>query len=147
VKRSAETVKAPVQKALPDDAPKELQDEKGEVAGTQKAQPDTNLGNTSGGDAAATPYYKIKPKYPQAARISGTEGYVLLEIDIKEDGSVENVRIVGGENRNMFGSEARRAVEQWKYRPFMDTAGHPIKKIDHQVRVNFRLAEDEQAGT
>lgn len=140
--RHSEEPKAPVDaKAVPDNSPKELQDEKGEVAGTQTAKPETNVGNESNGNAASTPYYKIKPKYPRAAIIAGTEGWVLLEVDVEEDGSVDNVRVVDGEQRNLFASEAKRAVEQWKYRPFLDTAGRPTKKLAHQVRVDFKLNE------
>jgi TonB family protein len=146
VKHVEETVKND-SKALPDNSPKELQDEKGDVAGAQKAAPVAAVANESNGNSASTPYYKIKPKYPKAAIISGTEGWVLLEVDIKEDGSVENVRVVDGEQRNLFGQEARRAVEQWKYRPFTDTSGHVVKKIDHQVRVDFKLNEIESSGS
>jgi TonB family protein len=146
VKHIEETVKTDT-KVRPDNSPKELQDDKGEVAGTQKAAPVAQNANDSTGNAASTPYYKIKPKYPKAAIIAGTEGWVLLEVDIKEDGSVENVRVVDGEQRNLFGQEARRAVEQWKYRPFTDSAGHVVRKIDHQVRVDFKLNEIESSGS
>jgi TonB family protein len=146
VKHVEETVKSDP-KAVPDNSPKELQDEKSDIAGTQKAAPVAATANDTTGNAASTPYYKVKPKYPKAASIAGTEGWVLLEVDIKEDGSVENVRVVDGEQRNLFGQEARRAVEQWKYRPFTDSAGHVVKKIDHQVRVNFKLNEIESSGS
>ena len=133
---------APVDtKAVPDETPKEMQDEQGEVAGTQKAAVENNIGSESNGNATATPYYKIKPKYPKAALVSGTEGWVLMTIDISEIGEVENVRVVDGEQRNMFQSEAKRAVAQWKYRPFVDSSGQPLQKKDHQVRVDFKLTE------
>jgi protein TonB len=142
VMKSPSPVVPPEPKAISDNSPKEIQNEKGEVAGTQEAQkPNADIGSESTGTAATTPYYKIKPKYPKAALISGTEGWVLLEIDITEAGEVENIRVVGGEQRNLFQSEARRAVAQWKYRPFKDTEGHAIKKADHQVRVDFKLEE------
>jgi protein TonB len=117
-----------------DIAPKELQDEKSTIAGTQTAQkPVATAASSTQGDADATPYYKIKPKYPRAALVAGVEGWILLKIDVKDNGEVENVRIIGGEQRNMFESEARRAVEKWKYRPG--------KLTDHQVRVDFKLAD------
>jgi protein TonB len=148
VKHSVEPT-APVDaKVLPDNAPKELQDEKSDIAGRQEAVKENNIGNDAKGDAEATPYYKIAPKYPRAARVAGIEGWVLLEIDITESGEVENVRVVGGEQRNMFESEAKRAVEQYKYKPFTDLKGHPVRKLAHQVRVNFRLKGEElEAGT
>lgn len=130
----------------------ELQDQQSEVAGTQDKKEETNTGEqlSSTREQPSTPYYKIKPKYPKAALIAGTEGWVLLQIDVNEKGEVENVRVIDGEQRNMFQTEARRAVEQWKYRPFLDQHGNPVRKADHQVRVDFKLTEtesDEEAGS
>jgi periplasmic protein TonB len=73
---------------------------------------------------------------------------VLFEIDINEKGEVDSVRAVDGQNRNMFEREARRAVEQYRYKPFTDAHGQPIKKLAHQVRVEFTLKGEElEAGT
>jgi protein TonB len=123
-------------------SPKEIQDEKGDVVGTQKAVAVNQVQSQSEGLAASTPYYRIKPKYPRAALASGTEGWVLMEIDIKVSGEVDNVRVVGGEQRSLFESEARRAVSQWKYKPFLDNNGQPVVKQKHQVRVDFKLQDD-----
>jgi protein TonB len=124
--------------------PKELQDEKSEVTGTQK-KVETKTASSVGSDQAAPvpamPYYKVKPKYPRAALVAGTEGWILMNVDVKEDGTVDNVRVVDGTERSMFQDEARRAVEKWKYKPFLDTAGKPYVKKDHQVRVDFKLNE------
>ncbi len=130
----------------PDNTPKELQDEKSDVTGTQAANPEVNTGTTPDGNAASTPYYKVKPKYPKAAWLAQLEGWVLLQIDITETGEVENIRVVAGEQRNMFEGEAKRAVLKYKYKPFTDASGQPYRKTDHQVRVNFRIA-DEESGS
>lgn len=137
----SESVK--VAKSQPVESPKELQDEKGEVAGTQAKPNETAAPQASEGEgvAATTPYYRIKPKYPRAALVSGVEGWVLLQIDINEKGEVENVRVIDGVERNMFQSEARRAVEQWKYKPYVDSSGQPIRKDNRQVRIDFKLNE------
>lgn len=136
-----------VKNSVPDNSAKELQDEKGDVAGTQEAaKPQDNIGSESNGTAATTPFYKIKPKYPRAALATGVEGWVLLEIDITKEGQVDNIRVIDGEQRNMFQSEARRAVAQWKYRPFVDSSGKPFRKSDHQVRVDFKLEEQEESS-
>lgn len=130
------------------DTPHELQDAKSEVVGTQKeAPPAPAEGEKSAGTTTTTPFYKIKPKYPREALVSGTEGWVLLEIDITEAGEVENVRVIDGEQKNLFQAEARRAVSQWKYRPFTDATGNPVKKIDHQVRVDFLLKDLAEGGS
>jgi protein TonB len=126
----------------PDDTPKEIQDSQSEIAGTQAAaKPVATTGAEGTGDAATTPYYRIKPKYPRAALVSGVEGFILLKVDITEAGTVENVRVIGGQERNMFQDEARRAVEKWKYKPFTDASGKVTRKVDHEIRVDFTLKD------
>jgi TonB family protein len=147
VVRSREPEEKVQPKAIPDTTPKEIQDEKGEVAGTQEAHKETTIGSTSNGTAEATPYYKIKPKYPRAAQIAGTEGWVLLQVDINEKGEVENIRVIGGEQKNTFESEARRAVAQWKYKPFLDASGKPVRHVDQQVLVNFKLNDEQESAS
>ena len=130
-------------KVKTDASARELQDEKSDVAGTSQASAvkPAQVGSEGQGDANATPFYKIKPKYPRPALVAGEEGWIQLKIDVNEKGEVENVRVVGGEKRNLFQDEARRAVAQWKYRPFLDRDGKPVRKADHQVRVDFKLSE------
>jgi periplasmic protein TonB len=127
----------------PDTSPKELQDTQSDVAGTQAATKpqQATVGSEGTGEASATPYYKIKPKYPTAALASGVEGYVIMKIDVNEKGEVENIRVTGGQEKSMFQVEARRAVEKWKYKPFLDASGKPVKKTDHEVRVDFKLQD------
>lgn len=140
--RTPEPVAPAAPKDLTPPIAQELQDQSSDIAGRQaEAKPVASTGATSDGVAAATPFYKIKPKYPKAALMAGTEGWVMLKIDIDEGGEVSNVRVVDGEQRNLFENEARRAVEKWKYRPFTDGSGQPVKKADHQVRVDFKLQE------
>jgi len=131
-------------KVKTDASARELQDEKSDVTGTSQASAvkPAQVGSEGQGDANATPFYKIKPKYPRPALVAGEEGWIMMKIDVNEKGEVENVRIVGGEKRNLFQDEARRAVEQWKYRPFLNQDGTPIRKADHQVRVDFKLTEN-----
>jgi len=128
-------------------APRELHDESSTVAGTKAPEPApvaaVPASSTGGSQAPSAPYYKIKPKYPKAALMAGVEGHVDLKIDIREDGTVENIRSLGGPEADVFESEARRAVAKWKYQPFMDGQGHAIRKENHQVRVEFKLKDVE----
>lgn len=140
-----ETLNAPPEQAPPkvvETRSEELQDAKSEVVGTQVKKEETSNGNqVSNTPQPSTPYYKIKPKYPKAALLAGTEGWVEFQVDVNEKGEVENIRIVDGEQRNMFQTEARRALEQWKYRPFLDSSGQPMRKADWPVRIEFKLAD------
>lgn len=80
--------------AVPDSGAKELQDDHGTVAGAQTAVAASPSGTEGSGNVSSSPYYKIKPKYPKAALLSGTEGWVLMQVDINETGEVENIRVV-----------------------------------------------------
>lgn len=121
----------------------ELHDDEGEASGTQKDTPSNTAPNGSGdGDATSTPYYKIKPKYPREALLEGKEGWVLLQIDITEEGEVENVEVLDGENTKTFQYEARRAVGKWKYRPTLNAEGKAVRVNGHKVKVEFKLSEE-----
>lgn len=125
----------------------ELQNEESSIAGTQKRNEENNDSTgqeTKGAESAAVPYYKIKPKYPRAALVAGIEGWVLLKIDITEEGEVENIRVIDGEQRDLFQNEARRAVSRWKYPPFHGADGRIVAKADFQVLVNFKLEEQKE---
>ncbi len=121
----------------------EIQDETSQVTGlNKKVDAPVDAPTTSTPTYADVPYYKIKPKYPNEAREAGVEGHVNMSIDIQEDGTVQNVKVTGGENLNFFESAAMRAVSKYKYKPFTDAAGNPIKKQNHLVKVDFLLKDD-----
>lgn len=121
----------------------EMQDQSSDIVGTQKeVSKEPSPTTTTNKNVTDVPYYKVKPKYPKDALASGVEGFIMLQVDIKEDGSVENVKVTGGDKINVFESEARRAVVKWKYKPFTDETGNPIKKEQHLVRVDFKLVDD-----
>jgi protein TonB len=132
------------EEAPKDNAPHEMQDTESSVAGTQSAEkaPVAEQSAPAAPPAPSAPYYKIKPKYPRAALNEGIEGWIDLKIDITETGEVENVRVVGGEQRNLFQDEARRAVAKWKYQPILDGSGKAVRKTDHEVRVDFKLKDE-----
>lgn len=119
----------------------EMQDQSSDIQGLQKeaVQPKATA---STGTFTTVPYYKIKPKYPKDALESGLEGHVMLTIDILEDGSVENIKVTGGEKLGVFESAATRAVSKWKYKPFTDDSGHPIKKSQQMVKVDFKIKDE-----
>lgn len=124
-------------------AAQEMQDQASDVGGLQKETPKEAPKTTTVNNSNVTdvPYYKVKPKYPKEALAQGIEGHVLLQIDILQDGSVENLKVLSGEKLNVFESEARRAVSKYKYKPFMDDTGNVIIKQNHLVKVEFKLID------
>ncbi|MCK6599791.1 MAG: TonB family protein, partial [Bdellovibrionaceae bacterium] len=135
----------PEVKEAPSSVNHELQDQSSEVSSLNKDVKETTPIKPTpiSGPITDVPYYQIKPKYPKEALLSGLEGHVLLKVDINEDGSVENIRVTGGEKLNVFEIEAKRAVVKWKYKPFLNQEGSPIKMQNHQVRVDFKLVDEQ----
>lgn len=120
----------------------EIQDSQGEVQSLQKEKSTDTSAPSDRPTYADVPYYKIKPKYPKDALEAGIEGNVRMTVDILEDGTVENVKVIGGEKVGTFESAAMRSVAKWKYKPFTDANGNPIKKTNYMVQVDFKIKDE-----
>lgn len=86
-------------------------------------------GGGSRGSADGEPIPLIKPQapYPRKAARAGTEGYVVLKVDITAAGTVENVRLVRSKPRRLFDQSAIKTAYQYRYRPKM-VDGKPVAK-------------------
>lgn len=109
-------------------------------AGAERAGPaGERIGEPVGdGPAEAVPLVRVEPEYPRKAARAGREGWVRLAFTITPSGGVANVRVVESRPRRVFDRAARRALEQWRFRP---------QRIDGQARareavqvIEFRLA-------
>jgi TonB family protein len=90
----------------------------------------------SGGVIAGHRIQFKEPSYPPMAKMQHASGYVLLNVIIGEDGSVERITPIAS-THEMFTDEAMRAVKQWRYSPYL-LNGKPTK-VDTTVTVNFEL--------
>ena len=57
---------------------------------------------------------EVKPLYTEAARLNGVQGEVLMELVVRQDGSVGDVRIVRGLGHGLD-ERALDAVRQWRF--------------------------------
>ncbi|MFN7965753.1 MAG: energy transducer TonB [Acidobacteriota bacterium] len=80
---------------------------------------------------------KVEPDYPLDAREQRLEGKVILQIVVREDGSVTDVKVL--RSIELLDQAAVEAVRQWRYKPAMK-AGRPVPAYV-TVTVNFRLRE------
>jgi len=89
-----------------------------------------------GGDIKPPPKVKdVKPLYPPMARQARTQGVVILEVTIAEDGKVKAVKVL--KSLALLEGAAIEAVKQWEFKPTL-VNGKPVAII-MPVAVNFRL--------
>ncbi|HME72404.1 MAG TPA: energy transducer TonB [Myxococcota bacterium] len=87
-------------------------------------------------DLPARPLIRVRPRYPEHARLLARESDVKLAVTVEADGAVSSVELVesGGEE---FDREAREAVERVRFEPAR-RAGAPVPaRVTFMVR--FRL--------
>ena len=65
------------------------------------------------------------PAYPRMSRRRGEEGTVLLELMVRKDGTVNEVRIKESSGYPRLDKSAKEAVRRWKYNP-ATRGGEPI---------------------
>jgi protein TonB len=84
--------------------------------------------------------YKIRPQYPKKALDAGVEGSVELEIVVKADGTVGDVKVINLPKEGLdFEEAAVLAVQQWKFLPGR-FQGKPVDVVAI-VTVNFKMKE------
>jgi TonB family protein len=79
---------------------------------------------------------EVKPDYTEEARLKHLEGEVVLEIVIRRDGSVGDLRIIRGLGGGL-NDRAVQAVRQWRFSPAKRLAS-PVDVIV-EVSVEFKL--------
>jgi protein TonB len=108
----------------------------------------SGIGEGSGGGTGGGPYrpgsgiepptlrHEVKPDYSEEARRKSVEGDVVLEIVVRRDGSVGDVRVLHGMG---YGLDARavQAVRQWRFAPAR-RFGTPVDVLV-EVSVEFKL--------
>ncbi len=84
------------------------------------------------------PIVRVNPQYPLMAARDGIEGWVRLMFTINEEGGVEDIQVIEAEPKRVFDREAKKALNQWKYKPkYID--GKVLKQTNMYVQLDFRL--------
>jgi TonB family protein len=84
------------------------------------------------------PLVRANPAYPDRALKNGDKGWVQLEFDLTDLGTVENVRVVDSTNK-VFEPAAIAAVERWRYVPRFENA-LPVRSSGKRTVIEFCLA-------
>ena len=79
---------------------------------------------------------QVRPRYPPLALQARIQGTVILEAIIGQQGSVKNLRVIGG--HPLLIERALEAVRRWRYKPTL-LNGVPVEVITRiTVRFNMR---------
>ena len=78
-----------------------------------------------------------KPVYPKDAYAKGQSGRVVLLLDVRADGSVENVVVKESQPAGVFDAVSIAAARQWVFQPSMKNGKAVAGRV--QVPVTFEL--------
>lgn len=101
------------------------------------APSEATVGNPGGPEQEVMPLNDVRPEYPYRARQRGIEGHIKLAFTITAAGTVENIRVLEAEPRNIFDREARRAAARWRFAPKTEN-GAPVSR-EAVKTLHFRL--------
>jgi TonB family protein len=86
---------------------------------------------------SATPEvtFRVEPQYPEEALNKKIEGAVVLDLQIRRDGSVNAAKLVSGDA--LLADAAIKAVKQWRFLPRTED-GKPVE-LQTRITLNFRV--------
>lgn len=90
-----------------------------------------SVGQTTGVRIVQLP----SPRYPAAARRAGEQGLVLLEVEVRADGSAGQVRVVKSPGHRRLVDAAIEAVKRARFKP----ATRDRQPIAQRVRIPYRF--------
>jgi TonB family protein len=79
--------------------------------------------------------HRVDPEYPDEAKAQRIQGAVVLDVQVLNDGTVGNIKIVSG--NSLLAEAAVKAVKQWLYQPHAAEAG--VDGSQTQVTIKFSL--------
>jgi protein TonB len=79
----------------------------------------------------------VNPKYPEEARKEKVQDIVVLELDIRADGTVASANVLEGKVPDLI-EAAKEAALQWTFEPARDKAGRPVA-VRYTVTLAFKL--------
>lgn len=91
---------------------------------------------------AAPPVKRVSPIYPEQAVKENQEGFVVLQFDITEQGTTDNVTIVKSSPDGIFDESARTALKQWEYKPRIK-GGKAMRQTGLLVQLDYKLGPDQ----
>ena len=83
------------------------------------------------------PPVTIMEVYPEKGSLLGFKGYISFAVHIGKDGKVKSSEILQSSGRLVVDEIARKAAEQWTFRPALDQFSRPME-CDKIITFDFR---------
>lgn len=81
--------------------------------------------------------YRKEPSFPREALIKRIDGFVVVELDLRPDGTVAKARVLESGPPGLFDKSALDAVKRWRFEPTL-VDGVAVPRTITQ-RLDFRL--------
>ena len=78
---------------------------------------------------------RVEPQYPDVAKQQHIQGLVVLEANVNEGGTVQQLIVISG--NSMLATAASHAVRQWRFKPLVQKGR--VVPFQTRVKVNFVL--------
>ncbi|MBL4836655.1 MAG: TonB family protein [Kordiimonadaceae bacterium] len=92
-------------------------------------------------DGERIPLVRVKPSYPSRALSLNIEGWVILQFDIDQYGTVVNPIVLEAEPAGIFNKAAVKALRRFKYKPAV-IDGQPKPSYGIQLRMAFNIGKE-----
>ncbi len=88
----------------------------------------------------AYPKVVYQPRYPIYAARNNIEGYVKFVFDVKEDGSVDNIKIIESSPVGVFDEVSKESIIKWKFKPAI-VDGKRVRQKNMVYTMEYALAQ------
>lgn len=94
-------------------------------------------------DSEYLPLVKVQPRYPTEALKNGIEGYVIVQFEVRTDGTTKNIVVVESSPEGVFDEAAMDAAEEFQYQPRI-VDGEPVDVRGVQNKITFEIEPEDR---
>jgi len=91
-------------------------------------------------DGERIPVVRVAPPYPRRCQERGISGWVVLDFDVTELGTVENAAVAAADPSGCFNKTALKTIQRFKYKPTI-LDGQPRRSTGVRFRMGFNMEE------
>ena len=127
----------PIEPPKPQPPPTKPADDKPDVKLQPAQEPAKEVAPDTGKQVVTRPPITIKEVYPQKGSVLGFKGYISFAAHIDKNGKVTATEILQSSGRYFVDEIARKAAEQWTFKPALDQRGRPME-CDKIITFDFK---------